>query len=47
MRVNYIELKPIWRVVRNFFDDATIAKVEFVGASAEAERHAFENVGAW
>ncbi|KAJ1468269.1 CRAL-TRIO domain-containing protein [Baffinella frigidus] len=36
-----------WRIIKRFIDTATASKVEFIGASAEAERSAFEAVGAW
>ena len=36
-----------WRTIKNFMDENTTAKLVFVGAEPEAERLAFEAVGAW
>ena len=36
-----------YSTLKNFLDDVTVAKLEFVETSPEAERLAFEKLGAW
>lgn len=36
-----------WGTIKNFMDDASASKVVFVGASPEAEKVAFDAIGAW